>query len=127
MEVSQDHYWDQNHSDFTATILALWKRGELHTYRLCAHSSVFSLTHPEKWLYKLTVRNLKDGQNLQTTWYNSWIWKWYKYVMRGRIILHFYRFSDSPNPFLLYNCAVYFILLYFTSHEWPLEALFQLC
>lgn len=125
MEVSQDDYQDQNHSDFTAVVSALWKRDEPHTYTLFVHSSVLSLTHPEKWLYNLTRRKLKDGQNLQT-WYNSWIWKWYKYIIRERTILHFYRFTDSPNPLLLYDYAVYVILLYFTSHERPLEALFQL-
>lgn len=31
MEVSQDDYQDQNHSDFTAVVLALWKRDEPHT------------------------------------------------------------------------------------------------
>lgn len=59
MEVSQDHGQDQNHSDFTAAVLALWKKDELHAD--CAHSSVLSLTRPGKWLYNFTRRNLEDG------------------------------------------------------------------
>lgn len=54
MEVSQDHYQDQSHSDFTIAVLAPWKRDELHIYRQCVHSSVLSPTHSEKWLCNLT-------------------------------------------------------------------------
>lgn len=52
MEDRQDHYQDQNHSDFNVAVWALWKRDEWHTYGLSAHL-VFSLTHPERWLYNL--------------------------------------------------------------------------
>lgn len=42
---------------------------------------------------------------------NSWIWKQQKYLIGERIILHFYRFTDSSNTPLLYYSAVCFTLL----------------
>lgn len=106
-EVRQEHYQNQSCSDFKVLVWALWKEMNDTFYRVCAHSLVFSDTHPKRRLYNLPRKKKKKAKmyKLHNTTTECVI-----NISQERIILHFYRFGDSQNTFLLYDWTVYFIL-----------------